>query len=409
MTQPQALEILKSGKNVFLTGEPGAGKTFVTNLFRDWLAEQGKNYAITASMGIAATHINGTTIHSWSGLGIKRKVNKAVVDHILENRFLTQRIRQCQVLIIDEVSMLDARFINNLDALLCAVRLNRDLFGGVQIVFVGDFFQLPPVVPDEETHFAFEADAWKQAGLEVCYLTEQHRQNDQKFLEILTAMRKGEVTDAHKALLLACTMNKVPDTHLYTHNFDVDRVNEMELQRLPGKLRKYKAETSGIPWMIEVLKKSCLSPEYLELKMGAVVMFTKNNFQAGYVNGTIGKIIGFEGPDRIPRVQLADGTVVLPEMAHWQIEEKGEVKASFEQWPLRLAWAITVHKSQGMSLDSASINLSKTFEYGQGYVAISRVRSLAGLHLQGMNDKVFATHPEVVKQDLLFREAGGVL
>lgn len=405
MTQNDALEILKSGANVFLTGEPGAGKTHTIGRFIEWLDEQKKTYAITASTGIAASHLDGKTIHSWSGLGIRRDLPKSVLDGIAHNPWLAGKIKPVKVLVIDEISMLDAVTVNDVSNILAAVHGNSKPFGGIQVVFVGDFFQLPPVSRGgEQKRFAFEAESWIFADPKVCYLTEQHRQNDPEFLEILNAMRCGTITEAHKDRLKACTMTAKPATQLFTHNADVDALNRAELEKLKGKPQEYKMKEGGDPRTIEYLKKNCLSPERLILKEKAIVMFTRNNFDAGYVNGSIGIVERFANGD--PVIKLTDGTIVYPEEAEWEFYEKREVKAWIKQLPLRLAWAVTVHKSQGMSLDSASIDLSNTFEFGQGYVAISRVRSLAGLHLKGINDSAFLMHPKVVEQDAKFRAAG---
>lgn len=402
MTQKEALQVLKTGRNVFLTGEPGAGKTYTINLFTDWLKENYTPYAITASTGIAATHIGGSTIHAWSGIGIKRKITESIIESMQFNHFLVARLAEPQVLIIDEVSMLDSVMIDNVDYVLRCIRGSDTPFGGMQVVFVGDFFQLPPVSREEDVKFAFESSSWQEANLTVCYLTEQHRQSDHIFLSILSAMRNGEVTEDHKKVLGACQLKEKPATQLYTHNVDVDRVNTVELMKLPGQVRTFTGSSGGVPFMVEQLKKDCLSPEVLNLKEGAIVMFTTNDFEVGYVNGTIGKVIGFTEMSGAPIIEVGDGEIVPPRV-EWVREEKGEKKAWFKQYPLRLAWAITVHKSQGMSLDSASMDLSRTFEYGQGYVAISRVRSLAGLHLQGINSKAFEMHPKVVEQDKIFR------
>ncbi len=405
MTQKKALEILKSGCNVFLTGEPGAGKTHTIGMFTEWLDAEKKEYAITASTGIAASHLDGSTIHSWSGLGIRRALVKEQLEGIGRNTWLVERIKFVRVLVIDEISMLDAVAINDISNILQAVHKNKKPFGGIQIIFVGDFFQLPPVSKGyEEKRFAFESEAWIDAEPRVCYLTEQHRQSDNTFLEILSAMRSGTTTEEHKNILSACTLPDVPDTRLFTHNADVDALNSAELAKLPDKEKTYIMEEGGDQMKIETLKKSCLSPEKLVLKTGAVVMFTRNNFNAGYVNGSIGKITGFVQGE--PIVTLLSGLVVHPEKAKWSIRQRRTEVAYIKQIPLRLAWAITVHKSQGMSLDRALIDLSSTFEFGQGYVAISRVRSLQGLHLVGINEKAFMMHPKVIAQDIIFREQG---
>jgi ATP-dependent exoDNAse (exonuclease V) alpha subunit len=401
MEQAQALEILKSGANVFLTGEPGAGKSHVIGLFSEWLGD--RPFAVTASTGIAATHIGGTTIHSWAGLGIDRNLTTEQIDSITYNRFKYRRIKPVRTLIIDEVSMLDAVNIDDIDAVLKAVHGNNRPFGGIQVVMVGDFFQLPPVSKDGRARLAFESRAWEAAGLATCYLTEQHRQSDAQFLDLLSAMRSGEMTEAHMALLESCRGKEIKATRIYTHNIDVDRINSEELAKLSGKERRYQMESGGDDYAVTALKKSCLSPETLKLKVGAVVMFTRNNPNVGYANGTVGTVKSFK--DNLPVVALTDGNEVTPEQAEWKVkDERGQVRSWIRQLPLRLAWAITVHKSQGMSMDSASVDLSGAFECGQGYVAISRVRSLDGLHLIGMNDRSFVTNDKVIEQDVKFRK-----
>lgn len=408
MTQTEALEVLKTGANVFLTGEPGSGKTYTINQYCKWLSDQYKNVAITASTGIAATHINGKTIHSWSGIGIKERITDLDIKRLMERSYVVRQILQADVLVIDEISMLNGQTLNNIDRILRHVRstaLEGIAFGGLQVVFVGDFFQLPPVTKGRAVaHFAFESDAWQEAAPEVCYLTEQHRQSDPKFLEILTAMRNGKVQKHHHDTLMSQEdkLEEEAITKLFTHNADVDALNEEELEKLETDEHVYHMETSGQEFLIETLKKNCLSPDVLTLKEGALVMFTRNNFDEGYVNGTQGIVVGYNG--RYPVVHTHDGLEITAKPAEWSIKHNdGHEAAKITQIPLRLAWAITVHKSQGMSLDSAIVDLSQAFEFGQGYVAISRVRSLAGLSLTGINAQAFRMHPKVVKMDAEFR------
>lgn len=403
MTQEQALKILKGPGNVFLTGEPGAGKTHTINKLQEAMRHLARGCAITASTGIAATHIGGTTIHSWSGMKINRKFDKLMLDAI-KFSYAGRRMQEADILIIDEVSMLDATTITNLDSILTYTRNDDRPFGGLKMIFVGDFFQLPPVSKDGPAEFAFESASWQLAELKICYLTEQHRQNEPEFTEILNAMRMGTMTVAQKKRLSACIKNEVPATHLYTHNVDVDAMNQREFDKLEGEARVFEAETYGNEFAVATLIKNCLSPEILKLKEGAVVMFTSNNFREGYVNGTIGEVVGFTTGSGSPLVKLKNDEVVAVEQAEWRTEDGGKVTAGFKQFPLRLAWAITVHKSQGMSLDEASLDLSKCFIPGQGYVAISRVRSLSGLHLTGINEQAFHVDQRILDQDLIFRK-----
>ncbi len=191
--------------------------------------------------------------------------------------------------------------------------------------------------------------------------------------------------------------------HLYSHNADVDRINAEELAKLPGRTKQYRMRSQGGDVLVEGLKRGCLSPEMLELKEGARVMFTKNSPTGRYVNGTLGYISAFEASG-MPVVRTRSGDNIIAEPADWQVEENGKVRASITQLPLRLAYAMTVHKSQGQSLDAAAIDLSQAFEYGQGYVALSRVRTLAGLHLLGINARALEVHPQILEKDRDFRE-----
>jgi ATP-dependent exoDNAse (exonuclease V) alpha subunit len=422
MTQDEALAILKTGANVFLSGEPGSGKTHTVNAYVAWLRARGIEPAITASTGIAATHIGGYTIHSWSGIGIRRDFSEQDLDAISQNRNVARRIAGTQVLIIDEVSMLSARTLGMVEAVCREVRRDQRAFGGLQAILVGDFFQLPPVsprTPDEggqtsfinnEDTFAFSSPAWKAMNPLVCYLSEQHRQEDATFLGFLSAVRRGDVADSHRALLRTRYAQKPTDgvTQLYSHNMDVDVINDAELAKLQGEEHAFRMEGRGPDKLVASLKRGCLSPETLKLKEGARVMFTKNDHVTHkYVNGTLGIVTGF-GMDGFPIVKTKAGRELVVEPDEWHVEDGGRALASVTQVPLRLAWAMTVHKSQGMSLDAAHMNLSSAFEYGQGYVALSRVRTLAGLSLSGMNERALQVHPEILAVDAGFRQLSTV-
>jgi hypothetical protein len=420
MTQKEALDILKTGVNVFLTGEPGSGKTHTINQYVAYLRAHGIEPAITASTGIAATHIHGMTLHSWSGVGVMRDLSDDNVADIAKSRYISSRIKKTKVLILDEVSMIDGETLSNVERICRRVKKSAQPFGGMQVVFVGDFFQLPPVskgnnchqsISGDEGHrsvFSFTSPAWRVMSPTVCYLTEQHRQEDKQFLEILSAMRRDEFGEQHFDRMRQCllTLEEIPTdvTRLFSHNADVDTINAKELTKLESKVRSFLMADRGPERLVEALKRGCLSPERLDLKEGSAVMFTKNNTNAGFVNGTLGTVIGFDDESRCPVVMLRDETVLVAKPMEWAIEEQGEVLARIMQIPLRLAWAITIHKSQGMSMDAAVMDLSRTFEFGQGYVALSRVRSLAGVHLLGVSDQAFRVSPEILEKDTEFRE-----
>lgn len=406
MLQTTALDILKTGGNVFLTGEPGAGKTHVVNQYISWLEAAGLHVAVTASTGIAATHIGGMTIHSWSGIGARDALSPYELEAVATKEKSAKRIRNAHVLIIDEVSMLGAAMLDTVDQVCRLVRKRTDAFGGLQVVFVGDFFQLPPITrPGEQLYYAFQSRAWQTAQPLVCYLTEQYRQDDEMLLGLLKSIRKNEIDESHYTLLQEQTEIGFPDiepTKLYTHNIDVDAVNATKLGELRGQISTFRMEGRGNKQVVAGLVKSCLSPEALSLKEEAMVMCTKNNFEAGYVNGTLARVARFDGEDGYPIIRTADGREIKVVPTSWSVAEDGKVLAEIEQIPLRLAWAITVHKSQGMSLDAAEIDLSRAFVYGQGYVALSRVRTLEGLKMLGMGPNALMVDARIVHKDAEF-------
>lgn len=415
MLQKTALDILKTGASVFLTGEPGSGKSYTIKQYIDYLAEHGVHASVTASTGIAATHIGGMTIHSWSGIGIKESLSIYDIEALHEKEYIVKRLLKAKVLVIDEISMLSGNTFDMVNAVCKSIRQVPDRpFGGLQVILVGDFFQLPPIIKKntnslelfEDNGFVFSSSAWKELKPLTCYLTEQHRQSDQEFTKTLGQIRTNNVDEETHSVLrtrVVRELTELPDaTKLYSHNAHVDTVNNREIGKLDGTVKIYTMRRNGKENLTASLIKSCLSPEKLELKVGAKVMFTKNNPEKGFVNGTTGKILEFKYD--IPRVQLSGGMVIDVEPMDWSVHDQGKVLATISQIPLRLAWAITIHKSQGMSLDAAIMDLSQVFEYGQGYVALSRVRTLSGLHVIGYNDRALQVHPRVQEEDVLFKE-----
>lgn len=414
MKQDTALKLLKAGENVFLTGSAGAGKTYTLNQYVHYLKARKVPVAITASTGIAATHMNGMTIHTWAGIGIKEILTEGDLKRMRERKYLREHLEKAQVLIIDEISMLHAKQFNLVNQVLKYFKESEDAFGGIQVVVSGDFFQLPPVGKTGEINrdkFAFMSEAWVEAKFRVCYLSEQHRQSDSVLDQILNAIRRQQVTAEHITTLLGTRDQQHQDeivTRLYTHNINVDQLNQQQLEGIQGKVNRFDAVLDGNEKLIETLKSSVRAPEALELKKNAKVMFVKNNFEMGFVNGSIGEIIGFVDHEEhgvLPQVKLKDDSVIVVEPETWSIEnEQGQVLASFTQIPLRLAWAITIHKSQGMTLESAEINLANTFEKGQGYVALSRLKSLDGLKLVDFSHQALELDRLAMKADTRFQE-----
>lgn len=411
MTQDKAISILKTGRNVFLTGSAGAGKTYALNHYIQYLKSHGVAVAVTASTGIAATHMNGQTIHSWAGIGIKEHLSIRDLTNLQKRKYFRDKMEKVQVLVIDEISMLHRNQLDLVNQTLKFFKENEAAFGGIQVIFSGDFFQLPPIGHAEETSrqkFAFMSDAWIEAEPVICYLTEQFRQTNNALNDILNEIRAGNITQ-NSLDLLESRIEFHPDegeqeTKLFTHNADVDRINSMHLNQIGGASRKFKAKVKGNEALVEVLKRSVLALNELELKVGAQVMFIKNNYEIGFVNGTLGVVHGFSTEGN-PLVRTLDGELIEAKEETWAIEdETGRALASFIQIPLRLAWAITVHKSQGMTLDAAMIDLSKAFEKGQGYVALSRLRDLSGLRLRGVNQTALEVDELAMRADARFRE-----
>ena len=354
--------------------------------------------------------MGGVTIHSWAGIGIAAHLSPHDLEAMVEKSYLYKRFEKVKVLIIDEVSMLHHFRLDLVNNVLKTMKRNGKPFGGIQVVLCGDFFQLPPVsrMGEPETHFIYKSDAWSEAGFTICYLSEQFRQKeDDVTISILNEIRGGEVSDATREHLRSRYHVRSPkfttSTKLFTHNADVDTLNNTELEKIEGdEIVTYMMESRGKESIAATLKKSCLAPETLRLKVGARVMCVKNNFEAGYVNGTLGVVVSCDEMDD-PVIHTAGGKKITIPRASWKIEEDGKVKAEILQYPLRLAWAITIHKSQGMSLDAVEVDLSKSFEPGMGYVALSRVRSLEGLTILGMNENALRVHEEVRELDVDFQ------
>lgn len=406
MLQSEALDLLKLGRNIFLTGAAGAGKTWLLNTYIEFLRSHGVEVAVTASTGIAATHLNGKTIHSWSGIGVRDHLTAADLDSLSTNQRIRRNYRKTKALVIDEVSMLHPHQLDMVDQVGRRL-LDANLpFGGLQVILCGDFFQLPPVSRGHTaaaTGFAFEATAWQQGDFTICYLHEQHRQQDDTLLTILNEIRAGIAGEQTK-VPLRTRYKKEPEgpvqaTKLYTHNVNVDRINAEELAKLDGREKVFHMEGRGFAKLVDGLKKNCLAPERLTLKIGAEVMFIKNAQDGSYANGTRAVVENFAKDGGWPIVRTIDDERITVRPEEWQLEENGDIRAAITQVPLRLAWAITIHKSQGMTLDAAEIDLGNAFEPGMGYVALSRVRSLSGLKLMNLNEIALRVHPEILVED----------
>ena len=406
MDQELALAILLSGKSVLLTGAAGTGKTHLLNNFITQARVMGKKVSVTATTGLAATHLGGNTIHSWSGIGVADELATNFAERISKTR--REVIQKTNVLIIDEISMLHDFRLDMIDEVCRVVRETDAPFGGIQVVLAGDFFQLPPINRGSSRAggFVVTSRVWQELQPVILYLERQYRQDDEKLLDILSALRANDVRRHHAEALLARTEAELPDedlTELHTVNIDVDTINAERLAALDGEEREYAQTSTGSKMYVESLQRSVLAPSVLKVKIGALVMAVKNSPTRAYANGSIGRVVDFEPLTEYPVVQFRNGSEVTMVPDAWELRDGETKRASISQIPLRLAWAITVHKSQGMTLDAARIDLRKAFVEGMGYVALSRVRSLETMYLYGINRTALQVSPDALAIDEMLR------
>lgn len=349
MQQSTALEIMKSGKNVFLSGQAGSGKSYTLNKFIEHLRINNIPTGITASTGIASTLVNGSTIHAFASIGIKDTLTASDIHQIRMRKPIADRIRNVKVLIIDEISMLHYKQFEMVDYVFKSIRNDYRPFGGVQLIVAGDFCQLPPVGNEDiAKRFAFMSRAWVQAEFQACYLTEQHRQTVSELNHIINSIRNNTVDDSVYSILDSKvirydTVDDDNSTKLFTHNMSVDSFNNKRLDQLEGEEVLYKAKTTGTEANIKSLITNILSPPELILKVGSRVMFTKNDASGDYVNGTIGTIEKLSTKHVV--VRTLDGKQLHVESQEWVKEDMyGSVIATYTQLPLKLSWAVTIHK-----------------------------------------------------------------
>ncbi len=405
MNRETALGVLLAGKNVMLTGEAGSGKTHLLNEFIRISKSSGKHVSVTATTGLAATHLGGNTIHSWSGIGIANYVDENFVEKISKSR--KEIIESTDILVIDEISMLHDFRLDMVDFICRLVRNDDTPFGGIQVVLAGDFFQLPPVSRGgEEARFVVHSNVWQELDPVICYLNTQYRQKGDELAEILGAMRASDLRRRHVEALQA-RVGIIPEednyTELHTTNIDVDFINQQKLKTLSGDVVEYTQTSTGAKNYVDNLSRSVLAPEVLELKSGALVMAVRNDAAKRFANGSIGQVVDFEPATDYPVVRFNNGREVTMQPETWELRDGDKKRASITQIPLRLAWAITIHKSQGMTLDAARIDLRKAFVEGMGYVALSRVRSLKSLYLHGINAMAIRISPDALNIDRDFK------
>jgi len=391
--QKKFFERFFMGGNVFITGSAGVGKSFCVKVLYDFLAVNGVTMCKTSSTGVSAFNIGGQTLHSWAGIGLGEEEVGVLIAKINKNRKAAARLESVKVLLIDEVSMIKGELLDKLDIILKYFRRSSMPFGGVKLLLSGDLLQLPPVWKNDAVKtYVFESRSWREAKIEVCALTEIVRQdNNSDFAKLLNELRFGDITNI--ALLKSRVGAPIPKdlkpVMIYCKNVDVDRINNAKLAEIKEESFFFRARDMGGPHYTEIFNKNCPAAELIELKKGAQVMLLSNlDVEAGFVNGSIGVVECFttEGVE----VKFKHGSTVVSNV-EWQIKEQqkgldGDLKyrtvATRNQIPLRIAYALTVHKCQSATLDCAYIDLNEAFGTGIVYSALSRVRSLDSLYLE---------------------------
>jgi ATP-dependent exoDNAse (exonuclease V) alpha subunit len=388
-----------NGSNCFLTGAGGTGKS--TEL-RRFISSSTKRVDVTAPTGVAALNVGGMTIHRFCGMLIGPAAGQSNEEYFEQLQRDPRpsikagfnRVRRCEVLVIDEISMMPGRLLNFVDYDFRRLRGRNEPFGGCQVIVTGDFLQLPPVQtsgsesqPHQAYDWAFQSRAWEEAGFRTFLLEKVRRQDEPAFVQALADFRVGRVWGDTARILQSRVRSHPPSTmpRLFTHNVQVDKWNHFQLSELPGEETVFTAIESGPQPQLNYLKKNLLTPEVLQLKRGALVMFTINHVARGgvlplFVNGQLGTVVNIEPAAVLVRTQ--SGEVIRVERFEWRYDSNDPLSATFIQFPLRLAWAMTIHKAQGLTLDAAYLDIRAAREPGQAYVAVSRLRSLAGLQFK---------------------------
>lgn len=414
-SQNTAYNLFLDGKNILITGEAGTGKSHLIKKIVAFCERTSREIAVTAMTGAAACLISGKTIHSWGSLGLGNKSAEYYAEKILKSwpkKIKWQRVR---VLVIDEISMMNSSFFDLFEEVARYVRRNEKPFGGIQVVLLGDFYQLPPV--GEDNRFCFESPRWPIVIQNKIELEEVMRQKDPIFTKVLSEVRIGKLSDESITIIRSRigvepdTSNGIIPTLLYSTRKSVDKINQSEFTKLPGENvmeydvfysldgeRVTKMKDDEFERYKEIIDRENNYEKVLQLAIGAQVMLLKNlDQEKGLVNGSRGVVVSFTDTD-LPIVKFLNNCVEIIDRQEYCYEVSSLTMIVARQIPLALAWCTTIHKSQGQSLDYVKINIGKDiFEYGQTYVALSRARTLEGLFIEDFDPSKIKVHPKVVE------------
>lgn len=395
--QEHALELLRSGENVFLTGGAGSGKSYLIRHFMQEL--EPKQTPILASTGAAAVLLGGRTFHSFFGLGIMEGGVDATYERGAKDHRLLNRLKKVEGVIIDEISMIPGAALMVAEALSQKARDSKLPWGGMRVICVGDFAQLPPVTRTGERDWAFANEVWARSGFQICQLSHNQRVQENEFLDVLADVRYGKVTQRVFDFLSDKVRphdEEAAGTRLFGRRDMSENFNQKKLSEINEVEVTIDAIYIGSEKHIETLIKVAPVPQKLTLKIGCKVIFLQNDPQKRWINGTRGTVTKIE-VDKIT-VKKEHGREVSVDKSSFSMQDaEGNVTATAIQFPLALAYATTIHKSQGATLDELWCDLRSLWEPGQAYVALSRLRSAEGLKLVGWNPRSIIVDPKVLE------------